>query len=321
MVSPPTNASNGEVAVFGGQSGDITRNDDLLAGSRHQSFAEAVSCLGTPRMAGATDRAGENERTMLDREGIARLHDLTGRVALVTGGSRGIGLAVAQAFAAQGAKVVVSSRKARACDEAAAAIQDAGGEALSVAAHVGEPEDLRNLVATAVKSFGGIDVLVNNAANPLALPIGEITAEAFAKSFEVNVRGPLFLFQACLEHLLDSEHAAVVNVISAGAFLHTPGGSLYGAGKAALLHFTRSMAAEFADQGIRVNALAPGPTDTTMVRKTGSRAAASMAQSTRLKRLAEVDEMVGAVLYLASDASSYMTGQCLTVDGGLVPAR
>ena len=257
----------------------------------------------------------------MDRADIAALHDLTGRVAVVTGGSRGIGRAVAEAFATQGAKVVVSSRKADACNETVAAIRAAGGEALAVPAHVGDLGDLDRLVAAAVGAYGGIDILVNNAANPVAQPIGEITPEAFAKSFDVNVRGPLFLFQACLPHLLASEHASVVNVISAGAFLNTPGVSMYGAGKAALLHFTRSMAAEYASRGIRVNALAPGPVDTDMVRNLGPERTASMARSNYLKRLADPDEMVGAVLYMASDAASFMTGQCLTVDGGMVPAR
>ncbi|MDG2428031.1 MAG: glucose 1-dehydrogenase [Acidimicrobiales bacterium] len=258
---------------------------------------------------------------MLDRVEVEALHDLTGRVALVTGGSRGIGLAVACAFAAQGARVVVSSRRSEACDEAVASIRSSGGEATAVPAHIGRLEDLERLVAATVGAYGGIDILVNNAANPLALPIGSITEDAYLKSFDVNVRGPLFLFQSCLEHLLVSDHAAVVNVISAAAFLSTPGAALYGAAKAALLHFTRSMAAEYATAGIRVNALAPGPTDTTMVRNIGEAGAMSMAQSTRLGRLADADEMVGAVLYMASDASSFMTGQCITVDGGLVPAR
>ena len=257
----------------------------------------------------------------MDRADIAALHDLTGRVAVVTGGSRGIGRAVAEAFAAQGAKVVVSSRKVDACDETVAAIRAAGGEALAVPAHVGDLGDLDRLVAAAVGAYGGIDILVNNAANPVAQPIGEVTPEALAKSFDVNVRGPLFLFQACLPHLLASEHASVVNVISAGAFLNTPGVSMYGAGKAALLSFTRSMAAEYAARGIRINALAPGATDTTMVRNIGPEALASMARASHLKRLADPDEMVGAVLYMASDAGSFMTGQCLTVDGGMVPAR
>ena len=258
---------------------------------------------------------------MLDRDGVAALHDLTGRVAVVTGGSRGIGRAVAEAFAAQGASVVVASRKAEAGDEAVAAIRAVGGEALAVPTHVGNLDDLQRLADSAAGEYGGIDILVNNAANPVAQPIGEITAEAFAKSFEVNVRGPLFLFQACLPHLLASDHASVVNVISAGAFLSTPGVSMYGAGKAALLSFTRSMAAEYAARGIRINALAPGATDTTMVRNIGPEASASMARASHLKRLADPDEMVGAVLYMASDAGSFMTGQCLTVDGGMVPAR
>ena len=257
----------------------------------------------------------------MDRTGVAALHDLTGRVAIVTGGSRGIGRAVAESLAAQGARVVVASRKADRCDEVVAAIRDVGGEALAVPAHLGEPEDAERLAAATVEAFGGVDVVVNNAANALAEPLGGITLAGFDKSFAVNVRGPVLLVQACLPHLEASEHAAVVNVVSAGAFLPGPGRSLYAAGKAALLSFTRSMAAELAGRGIRVNALAPGPVDTDMVRNTGEAGSSSMARATFMRRLASPDEMVGAALYLASDASSFMTGQCLTVDGGLVPAR
>ncbi|MEE1564000.1 MAG: glucose 1-dehydrogenase [Acidimicrobiales bacterium] len=257
----------------------------------------------------------------MDRAEIAALHDLTGRVAIVTGGSRGIGRAVSEGLAAQGARVVVASRKADACEEVAAAIRGAGGEALAVPAHLGEPEDAERLVAATVEAFGGVDIVVNNAANALAEPLGGITLAGFDKSFAVNVRGPVLLVQACLAHLEVSEHSAVVNVVSAGAFLPSPGRSLYAAGKSALLSFTRSMAAELAGRGIRVNALAPGPVDTDMVRNTGEAGVAGMARATFMGRLASPDEMVGAVLYMVSDASSFMTGQCLIVDGGLVTAR
>ena len=257
----------------------------------------------------------------MDRAEIAALHDLTGRVAIVTGGSRGIGRAVSEGLAAQGARVVVASRKADACEEVAAAIRGAGGEALAVPAHLGEPEDAERLVAATVEAFGGVDIVVNNAANALAEPLGGITLAGFDKSFAVNVRGPVLLVQACLAHLEVSGHSAVVNVVSAGAFLPSPGRSLYAAGKSALLSFTRSMAAELAGRGIRVNALAPGPVDTDMVRNTGEAGVAGMARATFMGRLASPDEMVGAVLYMVSDASSFMTGQCLMVDGGLVTAR
>ena len=257
----------------------------------------------------------------MNRAEIAALHDLTGRVAIVTGGSRGIGRAVSEGLAAQGARVVVASRKADACEEVAAAIRDAGGEALAVPAHLGEPEDAERLVAATVEAFGGVDIVVNNAANALAEPLGGITLAGFDKSFAVNVRGPVLLVQACLAHLEVSGHSAVVNVVSAGAFLPSPGRSLYAAGKSALLSFTRSMAAELAGRGIRVNALAPGPVDTDMVRNTGEAGVAGMARATFMGRLASPDEMVGAVLYMVSDASSFMTGQCLMVDGGLVTAR
>ena len=257
----------------------------------------------------------------MNRAEIAALHDLTDRVAIVTGGSRGIGRAVSEGLAAQGARVVVASRKADACEEVAAAIRGAGGEALAVPAHLGEPEDAERLVAATVEAFGGVDIVVNNAANALAEPLGGITLAGFDKSFAVNVRGPVLLVQACLAHLEVSGHSAVVNVVSAGAFLPSPGRSLYAAGKSALLSFTRSMAAELAGRGIRVNALAPGPVDTDMARNTGEAGVAAMARATFMGRLASPDEMVGAVLYMVSDASSFMTGQCLIVDGGLFIAR
>jgi NAD(P)-dependent dehydrogenase (short-subunit alcohol dehydrogenase family) len=170
-----------------------------------------------------------------------------------------------------------------------------------------------------MEHFGRLDIVVNNAANALAQPLGQFTPEAWAKSFDVNMRGPVFLVQDALPHLEAGGHGAVVNVISAGAFLFSANVAMYAAAKAAMMSFTRAMAASYAPRNIRVNALAPGTVDTDMVRATPPEAQRSMAQASILGRAADPDEMVGPVLFLASDASSFMTGQVLLADGGLVP--
>jgi NAD(P)-dependent dehydrogenase (short-subunit alcohol dehydrogenase family) len=253
----------------------------------------------------------------MDRNELLGRFDLTDRVAIVTGGSRGIGRAVAEGFAAVGAKVVVASRKADACTEAVADIEAAGGTALALPTHVGDLDQLEALVAGTVEAFGGVDIVVNNAANPLALPIGSITPEAWQKSFDANLRAPVFLVQHALPHLRKSDHAAVVNVSSAGAFTQGTFMAMYVAAKTALLSITRTMAAELAGDGIRVNALAPGTTDTDMVRNTTPEMQAGMIAGQLIDRMAGADEMVPAALFLASDAASFMTGHVLIVDGGL----
>jgi NAD(P)-dependent dehydrogenase (short-subunit alcohol dehydrogenase family) len=243
--------------------------------------------------------------------------DLRDRVAVVTGGSRGIGRAVATGFAAVGAHVVVASRKAEACEETVDAIRAAGGSALAVPTHVGRLDDLAQLVERTADEFGRIDIVVNNAANPLAQPLGAITPEAFAKSYEVNVRGPLFLVQQALPYLRDSAGASVVNVITAGVFTHGTGVSLYVSAKSALLSLTRSMAAEFAPDRVRVNALAPGAVATQMTSALPPERQEAAVRAQLLRRMADPDELVPGMLFLASDASSFMTGQVLVLDGGL----
>jgi NAD(P)-dependent dehydrogenase (short-subunit alcohol dehydrogenase family) len=251
------------------------------------------------------------------RQELLDRFDLTDRVVIVTGGSRGIGRAIAEGFAAVGANVVVASRKAEACDEAVSAITAAGGTALSVPTHMAELGQLETLVARTVDAYNGVDIIVNNAANALALPIGSITPEAWQKSFDVNLRGPVFLVQSALPHLRASAHAAVVNVVTAGVFTTGAYLSMYVAGKSALLSMTRSMAAEFAADGIRVNALAPGSVDTNMTRATSPEMQQAMVASQLIRRMAEPMEMVPTALLLASDAGSFITGQVFLVDGGL----
>lgn len=255
----------------------------------------------------------------MDRSDVQGLFDLSGRVALVTGGTRGIGRAVAAGLGAAGAKVVVASRKPDACVATEAELGAEGIDALGVPTHLGDLEAVEALVDATIDRFGGLDILVNNAATALAQPIGAITPEAWDKSISVNLAGPVFLAQAALPHLRASDHAAVVNVISVGAFLFGRGTSMYASGKGGLLTMTRYMAAELADDEIRVNALAPGSVDTDMVRANPPEAVEAMASASRMGRLATPDEMVGPVLFLAGDASSYMTGQVLVVDGGLAP--
>ena len=255
----------------------------------------------------------------MDRTAFDQLFDLTDRTVIVTGGTRGIGLSLAEGFVLAGARVVVASRKPDACEQAAQHLRGLGGEALGVATHLGDVGALEALVGRTVEEFGGIDVVVNNAANALAQPVGQMTADALAKSHDVNLRGPVFLVQAALPHLRASAHASVVNMISVGAFNFAPGTAIYSANKAALMSYTRSMASEYASDGIRVNAIAPGPVDTDMMRNNPQEAIDRMAGSNLMRRLAQPDEMVGAALLLASDAGSYMTGTVIIADGGGTP--
>jgi NAD(P)-dependent dehydrogenase (short-subunit alcohol dehydrogenase family) len=255
----------------------------------------------------------------LDREKLEQLFDMRGRVVIVTGGTRGIGRALAEGYVAAGAKVVVASRKADACKETEEHLRTLGGEAIGVAAHMGDLDDVAEVVRRAVDAFGGIDVVVNNAATALAQPIGGYTPDAWQKSLDVNLRGPVFLVQEAIPHLKQSEHAAVLNVLSGAAFMYSASISLYAAGKAALLAHTRAAAAELAPFGIRVNALSPGTVDTDMVRANTPERQQVMEEIMLLKRMADPDEMVGPALLLTSNAGSFITGQVLLVDGGMVP--
>lgn len=252
----------------------------------------------------------------------AKLFDLTGRTAIVTGGTRGLGRAMAGGLARAGAEVVITGRKQPAADEAAAAIAaETGRRCLGVACHMGDWGQIEALVERVYGELGKVDVLVNNAGiNPAFVPLAEMTGEFFDKLYAVNVKGPMRLAALVAPRMGAAGGGSIVNVITVGAYEGGPGIGAYTSAKAALLNLTRVMALEWAELNVRVNALAPGPFLTDMM--TG--AAANMegfleatASATLQKRIAAPDEIVGAVVFLASDASSFVTGEDLRVAGGM----
>lgn len=248
------------------------------------------------------------------------LFSLTDRVALVTGASRGIGEAIALRLAEAGASVVLAARKPDALHAVAERINSGGGRAIAIAAHTGKREDLRELVAKSIESFGKVDVLVNNAAtNPYFGPLMDVEDAAWEKTFEVNVKGYFMLAREVVQHLQQRQaNGSIVNVTSISGMRAAPMQGVYGMTKAAVLSMTQTLAQELGGSGIRVNAIAPGLVQT--------RFASALVDNEDLRKLvvaktalgrhAQPDEIAGAALYLASDASSYMTGQVLVVDGG-----
>lgn len=247
---------------------------------------------------------------------VNSLFSLRGRVAIVTGGSRGLGLSIARGFAASGAKVVVASRSADACAAAADTIRAEGGDVLGVPCHLGEPAQIEALVDATVAHFGAVDCVVNNAATPLRTSLTDFDMALWRKSLDVNLTGPLLLVRAALPHLDASAGATVINVLSVGGLRGSISLLGYGSAKAALRHATEVLAAELAPRNIRVNAIAPGPFATKMLTSGDAALADTAAADTLLRRVGEPDEIIGAAIYLASAASSYVTGSVLLVDGG-----
>ncbi|MEM9609407.1 MAG: glucose 1-dehydrogenase [Actinomycetota bacterium] len=243
--------------------------------------------------------------------------DLGGRIAIVTGGSRGLGRAISLGFAEAGAKVVVASRKLDACQTVVDEITAAGGAAHAIAVTMGEAASVEELVAQTVERYGGVGIVVNNAGTVLDRPLGRIEPDTFHGAFSTNLLGPLLLVQAAADELAASGHGSVINVVSIAAFTPQPGRYYYPPVKAALAQATRSLAQDLGPRGVRVNAISPGTFRTDMVTKAyDDEMLDRIGRTTAVGRIGEPDEMVGPALLLASDAGSMITGQVLTVDGG-----
>jgi NAD(P)-dependent dehydrogenase (short-subunit alcohol dehydrogenase family) len=247
------------------------------------------------------------------------IFDLGDRVALVTGGSRGIGRAIALLLARHGATLVVTSRKLEGCEAVAAEIRAAGGKATALACHIGEPAQITAAMKDIDARHGRLDILVNNAAtNPYFGPSLAMDLAAYQKTVDVNIRGYFWTSIEAARRMLAQGKGAIVNVASVNAFRPMDGQAVYSMTKAAIVNMTQALAREWARQGIRVNALVPGLVETKFAAAIheNEKLRAAMERLVPMGRIAQPEEMAGAVLYLVSDAASYTTGSCLTADGG-----
>lgn len=248
------------------------------------------------------------------------MFDLTHKVAIITGASRGIGQAIAEAYTRAGAALVLTSRKLENVGPVAEAIRAAGGRAIALAAHAGDQAAAEAVVQAALAEFGRVDILVNNAAtNPHFGPLLTAEASHFDKIFEVNVKGYFFMIKAVAPTMQAQGGGKIINVASIAGINPGPWMGVYSVSKAAVIMLTKALAAELAPANIQVNAIAPGfiKTKFSAALWTNPALSAGIEKLTPAGRIAEPAELTGAALYLASDASSFTTGSVLVVDGGI----
>ncbi|AQU84740.1 MULTISPECIES: SDR family NAD(P)-dependent oxidoreductase [unclassified Halomonas] len=245
--------------------------------------------------------------------------NLEGKVALITGSSRGIGRSIAEVFAQQGAKVVISSRKPEPCAAVAEAICEQGGEAISIPCHIGDKTQLENLVKRTLAEWGRIDILVCNAAtNPVYGPMSELTDEAYDKIMDTNVKSTFWLCNNVLPKMADQGGGNVIMLSSIAALRGNTTIGCYGVSKAAEAALTRNLAVEWGPRNIRVNSIAPGVVETDFAKALVEDPVRKQRAETRtpLRRLGQPIDIAGVALFLASPMSSYVTGQVVVADGG-----
>ncbi len=246
---------------------------------------------------------------------------LSGRNAIVTGGTRGIGLAIARAFLEAGASVTICSRKQESVDGALSELSEFQDNVLGVAAHVGRTEDLERLISVTEERFGAVGILVNNAGtNPYYGPIVDSEELAWDKTMDVNLKGPYTLSKLVARRMIDAGGGSIINIASVAGLTASPMQGIYSVTKAGLIMLTKVMARELGTQGVRVNCICPGVIKTKLSEALWAdpKAEKHAASLKALGRVGTTDELVGAAVYLASDASSFTTGATLTVDGGMV---
>ncbi len=252
-----------------------------------------------------------------------KLFDLTGKTAIVTGSSRGIGRAIAEQLAAHGAKVVISSRKAGPCEEVAAAITAAGGTAISIPCHVGDKAQLEALVARTRDAFGPIDILVCNAAvNPYYGPLTDIPDEAYDRTMNTNVRSSLWLAKLVLPEMAARRDGAIILVSSIAGIRGSANLGTYAISKAADLQLARNLATEWGKHNVRINCIVPGLVKTDFARALweNKELLEENLRTTPLRRIGDPTDIAGAAVFLASAAGSFITGQSIVADGGVTIA-
>lgn len=247
------------------------------------------------------------------------LFDMTGKVALITGSTKGIGRSIAEEMARQGAKVVISSRKAEVCEQVAGELKEQGFEAMAIPCHVGKKDQLQNLVDKTIEAWGKIDVLVCNAAtNPVYGPTAEMTDEAWDKIMDTNVKGTFWLTNMVLPGMAERGEGAVVLLSSIAGIRGNTTIGTYGVSKAAEAALARNLAVEWGPKGIRVNSIAPGIVKTDFAKAlTEDPVRIKRAEEkTPLRRLGEPVDIAGLAVFLSTKASAYITGQVIVADGG-----